>query len=72
MTWQPIESAPTGEYVPMLIWDGQIICVAERMFIGNSTYWLAIGASGYECENDFGEPTHWMPLPEPPTSKPGT
>lgn len=68
MEWQPIETAPKNTLV--LIWDGRIMCVAERWTYngGKAWNWSAVGASGYECEDDFESPTHWMPLPEPPRS----
>lgn len=58
--WQPIESAP--DKTPLLVFDGKIICAAER----DGVWWLCFGATGWECENVFDDPTHWMPLPTPP------
>ena len=64
--WQPIETAPKD--TPILIYATEtwriryFICVAKLGKYG----WEAVGASGYECENDFEHPTHWMSLPEPP------
>lgn len=63
--WQPIETVPLR--IPVLIWDGEIMCVAEGLGGPRaSIYWCCIGADGYECKNTFNSPTHWMPLPEPP------
>lgn len=69
--WQPIETAPRN--TPILIYaneqygDRKIICVAELCSRNKSKYWNCIGASGYECENDFKDPPlFWMPLPESP------
>lgn len=63
--WRPIETAP--EETSVLIWDGKMICAAHRWkTIGNKSFWSCDGADGYECENMFDNPTHWMPLPEPP------
>jgi hypothetical protein len=64
--WQPIETAPMDE-TPLLIWDGKMMATAHRWNIGQNWFWQADGADGYECENSFDEPTHWMPLPAPPT-----
>ncbi len=65
--WQPIETAPKDEYV--LIsgfrnedpeqgrWvDAAILRVGKR-------YWHASNGP----EEGFNDPTHWMPLPEPPS-----
>lgn len=69
--WQSIDTAPSNtpilisafRYFDRLAHD-KIICVAS--FDSRWRNWDCVGASGYECENDFYEPTHWMPLPEPP------
>lgn len=66
--WQPIETVP--KKTPVLIYDGNIICVAEFGPIfgpdDDRLRWQAIGATGWEWENDFEFPTHWMPLPKAP------
>lgn len=67
--WKPIDSAPKN--IPILIYAKQfffdefpsVMCVAIR---NKNNWWGCIGASGYECENDFSDPVYWMPLPEPP------
>ena len=64
MKWQPIEKAPYNE--PILIYDGKMICVAVKRIWDKQIYWECVGATGYEFENDFNAPTHWMPLPDPP------
>lgn len=76
MEWQPIETAPKD--TPVLIYDGSMICAASWDWLfsetsphivagkPNSKYWTCVGASGWECENDFEEPTYWMPLPPKP------
>ena len=73
--WLPITSNPP-EDTPVLIWDGNIMCVAqyERYHgINHITKeplsyitWIAVGSAGHACDNDFDEPTHWMLLPTPP------
>jgi hypothetical protein len=73
--WKPIESAPKDGTKILLFtdWAGDVHCppFAEAQ-IG---YWeddvdapLRKEASGWRKEF-IGEPTHWMPLPEPPESK---
>lgn len=66
--WQPIAMAPKD--VPVLIWDGEMQCVAifEHLWRGHEGRWGVVGASGYEYENDFSDPTHWMPLSESPSA----
>ena len=80
--WQPIETAPKddravllfdpdegGEYSPNEAFD-----VGYYIFVGwfNSSYYAlrsSLGSSGwYSCTYSAFEtnPTHWMPLPEPP------
>ncbi len=67
MIWQPIETAPMD--TPVLIWDGQMMATAYCWAFESSPerkHWSIHGASGYEFEEEFDAPTHWMPLPEPP------
>lgn len=66
MKWQPIETAP--EDTPVLIFDGNMICVAEfsKYWKGHAGDWDCVGAGGYEWDNTFDNPTHWMPLPDAP------
>ncbi len=58
MTWQPIESAPSGTMI--------LICSMKAQHACNWCYvdWLVDGrlCSGAARET----PTHWMPLPAPP------
>jgi hypothetical protein len=56
MTWQPIKTAPAGRDI-LLCWAG-----TSEMRVGydNGRGWLCDGVS-FDAE-----PTHWMPLPEPP------
>ena len=66
MEWQPIETAP--EIHDMLVTDGKIVCQGG---------WVSPEDQGAEPEEYFRcpgyrwnieciNPTHWMPLPEPP------
>lgn len=81
--WQPIETAPkdgTAVLVMRNIWPGTKSGFAEACN-GHNTYvsefWADEGDEGGEwmCYMDMIrepicpiEPTHWMPLPAPPTT----
>jgi hypothetical protein len=56
--WQPIATAPKGESV--LIGGGGCPYVHENklLCLPSGCYWRGLG--------DRQQPTHWMPLPEPP------
>jgi hypothetical protein len=54
--WRPIETAPT-DHVTVLIYDGSEVATAS--------YWAGCWRDDHGV--DFiPQPTHWMPLPEPP------
>jgi hypothetical protein len=59
--WQPIETAPKDKS-QMLLWDGEYVTLGSWCLRG---YWLPAEA------NDFSgpgwEPSHWTPLPHPPS-----
>lgn len=70
MTWQPIETAPK---------DGTTILITREMEMfgwvrGYATYQTISGIGGGWVSHGFGvfgelglgNPTHWMPLPDPP------
>lgn len=60
MTWQPIETAPRGSSNEFLGWDGDIV---DKTWEG----WEEFGKPVYVRADWLSwEPTHWMPLPEPP------
>ena len=63
--WQPIEIAPKdGEQ--MLLWDGGIVVFG--WFDDAPKQWAFFDLIGGNIERfPLGqEPTHWIPLPEPP------
>jgi hypothetical protein len=65
--WQPIETAPYGKTVLLFaITDTETgnwkMATGSRPF-DNSRPW---NWGGYELRPYDVEPTHWMPLPEPP------
>lgn len=56
--WQPIETAPTAEWV--LVWGpSSIVRAAAKCRVGAHVWWLDGDRIGVEI-------THWAPLPEPP------
>ena len=70
MRWQPIESAPDCE-------EGIIVCDAAKPkpTVGVARYmegrWRGAHMGwGFVSEAIWPEPTHWMPLPEPPALSP--
>lgn len=77
--WQPIETAPRdGTHILVInaafLHEGEM-CVAfwhtlrgEKQEDGR---WDVTGYGGYEAEPEV-EPTHWQPLPEPPSSLPSS
>jgi hypothetical protein len=67
--WQPIETAPAFAFVKdKWFMDGPryLLCERSRIYIGQYSY-TERGKGRWQ--DSFGrncEPTHWMPLPEPP------
>lgn len=61
MDWQPIETAPK---------DGREIILFDPDYFPRSGFEGRYSAPGANWFSSFGspvEPTHWMPLPEPPS-----
>jgi hypothetical protein len=54
--WQPIETAPKDDMIEVLTWNGTSVAVATWAW---DWKWQTSGLPAFE-------PTHWMPLPEPP------
>ena len=67
MNWQPIETAPKGNSVLLCV-VGTVIPI----YCGKQRYGNLGEPQGDEyrwrCDSSgrFANPTHWMPLPEPP------
>lgn len=69
--WQPIETAPR---------DGSRVLVWSKHYIWNGVYTAYWGRNGElnpfswiggHCRvSHIDHPTHWMPLPEPPSLEP--
>lgn len=81
--WQPIEVAPKnpkGSKVgpSILIWDGRAVGIAQWQVINRDgkTGWWRYQAGpedaafdDYDAKPFCDDPTHWMPLPAPPTDR---
>jgi len=73
MEWQPIETAPK-DGTRVLLAGGKMFCEALDCYVMSPLsaqwdvdIWLVAGTEGgYVCA-DVQEPTHWMPLPLPPS-----
>jgi len=67
MNWQPIDTAPTDR-TPILgynIESKEMTVISRDSSEEWSDYW-SIEVAGQYCDSAEFEPTHWMPLPEPP------
>ena len=67
--WQPIETAPKDGRLILAygLWEGEVNGVGEMQIAvvkANNVYYPIVGADVYAAW--LSEPTHWMPLPEPP------
>ena len=61
--WQPIESAPkTGERIIAVDINDDFY---EPCIVWWQDEWRDMGDIGANGQYDY-EPTHWMPIPEPP------
>lgn len=61
--WEPIDTAPKDNQLVLLYEEGRIYTGRRRV---PHDYWDWNG----EEDGGFGKPTHWMPLPSPPTQEP--
>lgn len=65
--WQPIETAPRDGTLVLLWWDGDFAPVGFWQDGWVYTMTQARNLDGAVIDILLGyEPTHWMPLPEPP------
>ena len=62
-TWQPIDSAP--KWKPLLVVANSVVQYAVVQLCDNGK-WMCLATE--EEWYDFS-PTHWMPLPVPPSNK---
>ena len=70
--WQPIETAPGVGVSVLILIGGQAIegVRIKRSFEGQCEWepiWLEAHGCGC-CGSHDPEPTHWMPLPTPPSA----
>lgn len=68
--WQPIETAPK-DGVTIICWDGLRVDMwrwdKQQHNTRPKPYWARVGL--WRARDDRScQPTHWMPLPEPPTT----
>lgn len=75
MDWMPIETAPKDGSA-VLLWDGYESIIGfwwrGRQFLNSpmSEFWSdgPVPCNGYDAGmNQLREPSHWMPLPAPPS-----
>jgi hypothetical protein len=65
--WRPINTAPKDGTL-ILAWDGRAALLA---YWGRSNAVNPFGWIGGHCHiNHIDQPTHWMPLPDPPQITP--
>jgi hypothetical protein len=77
VAWQPIATAPTGTEVFIGAYiDGEWKFGRSELFYEQANEFAGETFSGWfwavdDCDNSVAEePTHWMPLPEPPHTAP--
>ncbi len=63
MEWQPIETAPKDKEILVAYVGNVMIARYSRALNGFPARWIG----PYPDDFTYGGPTHWMPLPEPPT-----
>jgi hypothetical protein len=62
MNWQKIETAPK-DGTPILVYDKDWFDFMGHQIV---VYWLEDFGWRSGCDQCPDDPTHWMPLPEPP------
>jgi hypothetical protein len=64
-TWQPIETAPKIPNEDILVYRPNCKPSAYIPQVGVD-YWSPRLGNVWAKSNHYTQPTHWMPLPEPP------
>ncbi len=69
--WQPIETAPK-DGTRLILWGREDGVGEPRVWLGSwsTGCWYAPSWVAYEhrSETEYLQPTHWMPVPEPPVT----
>lgn len=70
LKWISIENQKPqiGEFVLGCFSNKDMAVVRILKIDDNQRTWRAVTDEGWECDCDT-EPTHWMPLPEPPKER---
>jgi hypothetical protein len=72
MNWQPIETAPKMDGVLVLLHPSRCWSEDAEPYDAEVGYWddytQSWQGAGSRAE-DYTGPTHWMPLPEPPSQE---
>lgn len=66
--WQPIETAPRDEDVYVLAMRAGARVPFVASYDADFDNWYTFNGALESCNQKF-EPTHWMPLPEPPPTR---
>jgi hypothetical protein len=77
MDWQPIETAPMDGTNMLLAYRTLGVVLGHFDRDGTGDWWVAISrpdrpsiwSQWYLDSPDGEDPTHWMPLPEPPQTE---
>ena len=67
MIWEPIETAPRDESA-LLLWFPDAELKVRAAFWSPDGDWFEYEWSGHPITDLCGQPTHWMPIPKPPTT----
>jgi hypothetical protein len=68
--WQPIEMAPKDGTAVLDAWDDFRFPIAWERMPGKPLWGWRVGRFEASDWLLFVEPTHWMPLPPPPSGEP--
>jgi hypothetical protein len=68
--WQPIETAPKDGTLIRLRWEGTTVEAIGRWVRGHNLRYATSEWRDVMGNDQLTLPTHWMPLPDPPTSDP--
>lgn len=71
--WQPIETAPRDGENHILLCNAASGEISVGYWVGGKWPWRIFDSAQPDGTNEWSEdgPTHWMPLPAPPTTSQG-